>query len=500
MKKLAIIGGGPGGLISAYRLEREHSGSFEITLFEATERLGGKVLTRRFDSAPVPYEAGVAECYDYTGIGPDPLQQLIRELGLETVPTGGGLVVLDGRLLVDDADISRQFGPATLRALEDFRRRAASMLPISDWFRNSIEEENKHPWADRTWAEILDSIADPAARAYVKATSHSDLATEPCFTSALNGLKNFLMDLPGYVGQRSIVGGMEMLPRRLAASLTSTRVLLRAPVARVERAPNGRYAVRYRDGRANRDSEFDAVIVALPHTWLASIEWEGARLRRAMAEHMAHFNQPGHYLRVSALFRTPFWRSRIRGSYFMLDRLGGCCVYDEGSRHEAGEHGVLGWLLAGAAALSLGNLDQDALIRLVLDSLPDDLHAEACEQFVEGRVHRWAGAVSAQPGAFPHWDPRAAQRPEPVAHPGLVLAGDYFFDSTLNGVVDSVRIAVDLLVSALDGTLTSHGSARSSDSNRSPADGRSTLRCAEPAPQPRSGSIGSRVPPQLVVP
>jgi protoporphyrinogen oxidase len=64
--ELAIVGGGPGGLMMAHLLERFSAGLFNVTLFEATPRLGGKVLTRRFDTIPAIYEAGVAELYDYS--------------------------------------------------------------------------------------------------------------------------------------------------------------------------------------------------------------------------------------------------------------------------------------------------------------------------------------------------------------------------------------------------------------------------------------------------
>jgi predicted NAD/FAD-binding protein len=42
-------------------LERFAVGLFGVTLFEATARLGGKILTKRFDTIPAIYEAGVAE-------------------------------------------------------------------------------------------------------------------------------------------------------------------------------------------------------------------------------------------------------------------------------------------------------------------------------------------------------------------------------------------------------------------------------------------------------
>ncbi len=53
-------------------LERFPVGLFDVTLFEATARLGGKILTQRFDTIPAIYEAGVAELYDYSNIGLGP--------------------------------------------------------------------------------------------------------------------------------------------------------------------------------------------------------------------------------------------------------------------------------------------------------------------------------------------------------------------------------------------------------------------------------------------
>src|ERR1035438_9348156 len=60
MLDLAIVGGGPGGLMSAWYLKKKLGELCRITIFEASDRVGGKILTRKFDSAPAIYEAGVA--------------------------------------------------------------------------------------------------------------------------------------------------------------------------------------------------------------------------------------------------------------------------------------------------------------------------------------------------------------------------------------------------------------------------------------------------------
>ena len=50
MLDLAIVGGGPGGLMSAWYLKRKLGNLCQVTIFEASDRLGGKILTRKFDS------------------------------------------------------------------------------------------------------------------------------------------------------------------------------------------------------------------------------------------------------------------------------------------------------------------------------------------------------------------------------------------------------------------------------------------------------------------
>src|SRR5215469_10609563 len=103
MLDLAIVGGGPGGLMSAWYLRKKLGELCRVTLFEATDRLGGKVLTGKFDSASAIYEAGVAEFYDYSMIGPDPLRELIQHFGLQTIPMDAEQVQLGGELLDDVA-------------------------------------------------------------------------------------------------------------------------------------------------------------------------------------------------------------------------------------------------------------------------------------------------------------------------------------------------------------------------------------------------------------
>lgn len=203
--------------------------------------------------------------------------------------------------------------------------------------------DNGHPWAARTCEDLLNEVVDPVARKYLKVSAHSDLATEPHLTSGLYGLRKLVMSIPGYGALYSIAGGMEELPRRLAERLAHTTISLNAQVSRVTAGSQGGFTLCVRRGRRLTEEHADAVVLSLPHNALHSVEWSGEPLRRAMASHIAAYDRPGHYLRISLLFDRPFWRSRVTGSWFMLDAFGGCCVYDEGARFESGDYGVLGW-------------------------------------------------------------------------------------------------------------------------------------------------------------
>jgi SAM-dependent methyltransferase len=57
--------------------------------------------------------------------------------------------------------------------------------------------------------------------------------------------------------------------------------------------------------------------------------------------------------------------------------------------------------------------------------------------------------VNALPGGMPARDVMTNHRPDPKQHPGLVVVGDYLFDSTLNGLLDSSDAATDIVLTEM---------------------------------------------------
>ncbi len=403
MLDLAIVGGGPGGLMSAWYLKKKLGDLCRVTIYEASDRLGGKILTRKFDTAPAMYEAGVAEIYDYSMTGPDPLRELIQHFGLQTIPMDAEQVMLDGELLNDVPGMRRKYGAKTAEAIEAFRTLCSTMV--------------------------------------------SDIATESHNTNGLNALKNFVMDVDGYIGLYSIQNGNEQLIDCLQSEVDAD-IQLNHRVLKVGKTTEGRYQLNMMNGKGPETRDFDLVVMCLPHSWLATMRWEGEQLRRSMVKHVAYFDRPAHYLRVSILFDTPFWGEKIPGAWFMSEAFGGCCVYNEGARHDVGKHGVLNWLIAGSDALAFANFSDDELVEAALKSLPKSL-GDARAHFMEGKTHRWLSSVNAIPGGLPARDVMTNHRPEPKDHPGLVVVGDYLFDSTLNGLLDSSDAATDIIVTEM---------------------------------------------------
>ena len=430
-RNVGIVGGGPGGLFTAWLLGTRAAVPPRITLFEAGDRLGGKIVTGRFATGD-RYEVGAAEFYDYSVHDTDPLREMVEAFGLPIVEMGGAAVVLDGRVIGNVEQVRERLGPEAADALAAFDVRAKARISPEEFYAAGSLPGSTEPG---TFADVLDTVGERSARRYLETLVHSDLATEPGRTSAEYGLHNYLMNDPRYMRLYCIAGGNEQLVDALVARIDAT-VHLRTPVVEVGRGADGRIELTTAGPRGGRTEAFDVVVLALPHDRLGGLRFLGRRLEAAFDRHVERHDHPAHYLRITVLFDRPFWRGLVNESFFMLDRFGGCCLYDESARAPDSGTAALGWLLGGAEAERLAVRGDEELVSLMLESLPEPL-ASARGRVLESRVHRWVRAVSALPGGWPPTTLDERHRPEPIEHPGLFVVGDYLFDSTLNGVLDS---------------------------------------------------------------
>jgi len=438
---IGIIGGGPGGLFTAYRLEQLCSTPLNVSIFESSDRLGGKLLTEQFSANGIQYEAGAAEFYDYSLIDEDPLRELIEQFGLQTQSMGGTSIVQENTVLGTLEDAHDSLGEVALREFLRFNDRAKSEVSPRQFYdgtstshinaRNTILQEER-------FSASLGHLPNKT-RKYIQQHIHSDLAAEPAQTSHRYGLDNYLMNDPAYMQLYSITGGNDLLVHALSRRL-SAHIRLNTKITTVKKIGQHRLELSWKADDSHQSEEFDAVVVALPIEPLKKLVFLDGSLDFVMQNHIAHHDHPADYLRITILFEKPFWKSWLHDSYCMLDAFDGCCLYDESSRIPEAQHGSLGWLLGGTAAQKMAEYSDEELISAAINSLPSH-RDEAKKLFCEAKIHRWLGAVSAQPGGFQQRGTDAKHCPDVRTCPHLLVVGDYLFDSTLNGVLDSADYA-----------------------------------------------------------
>lgn len=271
---VGIVGGGPGGLMTAYFLQKMADFPVRLTLFEASDRVGGKILTPHFQAAPVRYEAGAAEFYDYSLLDEDPLKELVAELGLPISPMSGPAVIMNDHILSNLDDIRDQLGQQACSALLAFDRFAKDRMTPQEFYHSDNPDGAYQKPDHRRFDSLLANVAEPQARHYIENLIHSDLATEPCRTSHSYGLQNYLMNDPAYMQLYGILGGNERLPRELAARIDAT-ILLEHQVHSVAKADESRLRVSSVHRGEPRLDEFDFVVMALPHNGLSSVAFAG---------------------------------------------------------------------------------------------------------------------------------------------------------------------------------------------------------------------------------
>ena len=354
---------------------------------------------------------------------------------------------LDGRPLFNLDDVESQLGLETRRTLCRFDEFARSRITPGEFY------ESEHPEGlhQRQWPGEFASAVDfenSDARNYLLSMMHSDLATEASGTSLVYGLHNYLMNDPHYMRLYAIDGGNERLVEELVRRI-SGKLANRCTVQSIgSSSASGRVIISGMKESQPFVEEFDAIVLAVPLAALRRLKTEVASLAEALDRHIENFDFPAHYLRVSMLFSSNCWPQYTGQSYWMLDHFEGCCLYDESSRLCEPERGVLGWLLGGQIAVQMSGLDDLALEKAMLATLPDSF-AAARECHLETRVHRWVGAVNAMPGGRQVLPIDRRHQPDPNNFPNVFVVGDYLFDTTLNGVLDSANYVANWLASGI---------------------------------------------------
>lgn len=260
MARVVIVGGGITGLAAAHRVHTASAGEIEVTLFEASERLGGKIRTSPFAGLPAVDEGPDAFLARVPGA-----VDLARELGCDDLvapATGRAYLWWDGRMhaipdglvLGVPANVTRLARSPLLSVGGRLRAAAEPLVPRGHPEPDNLGALIRH----RFGREVLERLVDPLlGSVYAGDAMHFSLAAAaPQIATGAARSRSLLLAMrrqraaahpPAGPGASPVFlaprGGMQSLVEALTASLAQVRVLLGEPVTAIEPAGGGRWLV-----------------------------------------------------------------------------------------------------------------------------------------------------------------------------------------------------------------------------------------------------------------
>jgi len=243
-KKIVVIGAGIAGLTAAYRL---HKKGFDVEVYEARGRVGGRILSGFIDDKVV--EFGGQNFFD--GGDAQNLNQLIQEFELPLVYYSSSFNYFfhhDNTLLpVDELIKKHNFNPETLEEqLDVIAQNSASMQDVLDQLFKS-DEVLKTYFGTRL-AGYEGGTADQLSSMYVKTLYHMIQGG----TCAVHQKEEYVFG--------SIADGNSKLPEAIAKKL-GDRVLLNMPLTSMAKNKERQYLLTFQDGFT---TIADIVVIAVP--------------------------------------------------------------------------------------------------------------------------------------------------------------------------------------------------------------------------------------------
>ncbi len=321
-RRVIVVGAGLAGLTAALGL---CDAGWDVVVFEARPRVGGRVHTLYGGEEGVPFERGLraevgGESIDDTHTS---LRKMVRRFGLTTERRPGsttsrattGLFRYRGQTYTFAALAALRGGAA----LADYLRVATELQRLAD--KQRVDPE--HPeTADR--AADLDRLSFSAWLDSLRLVPEARFVTEQANVSLYNAQLSDISML--FVAQQTavtagmldsqsetmrIAGGNAKLPNAMAAELGSA-LILNAPVTAVRR--HGDVVGVTARGREHFGAH---VVLALPPPPLRDIRFEPP-LPAPIATAIAGLDL-GAATKVVNQYRSPFWRAHGQSGFSMSD-------------------------------------------------------------------------------------------------------------------------------------------------------------------------------------
>ena len=301
---VVVVGAGLAGLAAARRLSARGA---SVVVVEARERVGGRLLNHDIGDGKVVEVGG-----QWIGPTQDRLAALAAELGVETFPThtrGNNVIEYRGALRRYRGAIPR-INPMVLVDVERAQRRLnrlARSVPLeAPWEAPNAAKLDGQTLA--TW--MRRNLATKPGRMLLELGVEAVWAAQPEEMSLLHALfyihsagsLELLFETEGGAQQDRFVGGSQLVPIRMAEELGEERLVLGAPVRRIEHA-HDRVAA-HADGSVVRGSR--AILALAPP--LAARSADDPPLP-GYRDQLTQRMPLGTVAKCMAIYDEPFWRA-----------------------------------------------------------------------------------------------------------------------------------------------------------------------------------------------
>ncbi|MEU9484019.1 FAD-dependent oxidoreductase [Streptomyces decoyicus] len=367
---VCVVGAGFAGLAAARRLVQC---GLEVVVFEARDRVGGRVWNRTLPDGTVVSAGGT-----WLGKGQDRMFQLCQELGLEVYPQykrGAHILRLDGVNHRYRGGIPAA-GPGTLIALGLALVRLnlmARRLPAdAPWRARGARTRDARTLGQ--WLSGPLNVPSATARTLLGSAMNLLFCTDPAEVSLLGALTlarggggfNYYTD-SRRTETHLVDGGAPELARRMAERL-GERVHLSSPVQRIAHDGTGvQVTSTSLVVRAQR------VIVAAPPVLAGRISFDPPL--PSTCSHLLQRVVPGAIIRVHTAYPHPFWRDQHLSGQTLAPQSAVPLTIDQTPR--SGQPGVLSSYAFSTGALRLGRLDPAERREVWLNALAERFGPQA---------------------------------------------------------------------------------------------------------------------------
>ncbi len=361
-KTITVIGAGLAGLSAAHDL---HRAGCKVTVLEARDRVGGRVVSlRSFSNGLVAEGGGEYIEEDHTR-----MVAYAKQFGLQMSHSGnwqsqsGDWASFDGKAgPVTDNNL---WGTDLVREIESCWRALAGLgqhVPDPNQPQASRDAALLDAQSAADWIRSLD--VHPLAKKYFTTHIRSEYTTEPERFSLLDLARNAAMyyteeDRP--MSMR-VVGGNDQIPRALAGALPDVR--LNTPVASIRLSPDGvSVTCKQADSYLTIDSDF--AVLAVPLTTARLIDFDGTlpSAYQRMVDEVSY----GAVTKVLIEYRRRFWKDKGWNGRLATDAP---IVYVwHATSHFEHERGILTAYTGGENAVRLSALSDEERMRLAVSEI-----------------------------------------------------------------------------------------------------------------------------------